>query len=311
MREENLDLLEHIAEVEDSLDPNSLTAKLGWRSRDVGLWPGTLTKLHMEGFIEDAYESNSYHGYRLSEKARELLATGMLEEGTEAAKKKLELPDDLFDIIEGYADVKALVRRAIESEKPVHVLFTGVPSSAKTMFLLELAQAGAPYVLGSQSTKAGVADLLFDTEPEILLVDEIDRIGSRDIAVLLSLTQTGIVSETKYGRRREVKLDTRVLAASNTLKMPPELLSRFLVLQFKPYGRAEFLMVASNLLRKQEEVDGDLASYIAEKVWALPQRFADPRQAVRIARLAKSKEEVNDVLAVIARHSEAGGGRLV
>lgn len=39
---------------------------------------------------------------------------------------------------------------------PVHVLFTGVPSSAKTMFLLELARLGAPYILGSQSTKAGI-----------------------------------------------------------------------------------------------------------------------------------------------------------
>ncbi len=312
MKQDNyLNLLQHIADFEDNLDPNSLTAKLGWRSRDVGLWPGTLTKLRMEGLVEDAYESNSYHGYRLSEKARELLAIGMPNETAEVPREKLELPDDLFDVIEGYADVKALVRKAIDSEKPVHVLFTGVPSSAKTMFLLELARAGAPYILGSQATKAGVADLLFDTKPQILLVDEIDRIGSRDIAVLLSLTQTGIVSETKFGRRREVKLDTRVFAASNTLRMPPELLSRFLVLQFKPYTRAEFLTVAANVLRKQENVDGDLAGYIADRVWALPQRFPDPRQAVRIARLARSKEEVDEILGVISRHSEAGGGRLV
>jgi Holliday junction DNA helicase RuvB len=265
----------------------------------------------MEGLIEDTYESNSYHGYRLSEKAREMLVMGMPNETAEASREKLELPDELFDVIEGYADVKALVRKAIDSEKPVHVLFTGVPSSAKTMFLLDLARVGAPYVLGSQATKAGVADLLFDTEPRILLVDEIDRIGSRDIAVLLSLTQTGIVSETKFGRRREVKLDTRVFAASNTLKMPPELLSRFLVLQFKPYSKAEFLMVASNLLRKQEDVDGDLAGYIADRVWALPQRFPDPRQAVRIARLAKSRDEVDRILGVVTRYSDARGGGLV
>jgi Holliday junction DNA helicase RuvB len=310
MKGQDIELLKRIVEIEDNLAPNSLTAKLGWRSRDVGLWPGTLTRLRMEGLVEDAYESNSYHGYRLSEKARQLLAMGMPEE-TEPAREKLELPDDLFDVIEGYADVKALVRKAIDSEKPVHVLFTGVPSSAKTMFLLELARSGAPYILGSQATKAGVADLLFDTEPPILLVDEIDRIGPRDIAVLLSLTQTGIVSETKFGRRREVKVDTRVFAASNTLKMPPELLSRFLVLQFRPYSKTEFLTVAANVLRKQENVDGDLAGYIAERVWALPQRFADPRQAVRIARLARSKDEVDEILAVIARHSEGGGGRLV
>lgn len=302
MKETDIELIRHIAAVEDGLDPKCLTAKLGWRGRDVGVWPGTLTKLRMKGFIDDSYESNSYHGYRLSEKARQLLIIGMPNE-TETAKEKLELPGDLFDIIEGYADVKAVVKRAIDSEKPVHILFTGVPSSAKTMFLLELARAGAPYILGSQSTKAGVADLLFDTEPQVLLIDEIDRIGSRDIAVLLSLTQTGIVSETKFGRRREVKLDTRVFAASNTLKMPRELLSRFLVLEFKPYSKAEFLTVTANILRKQENVDGEMATYIAEQVWSMPPHFPDPRQAVRIARLAKTKEEADKLFDILARYS--------
>ncbi|GAI77160.1 unnamed protein product, partial [marine sediment metagenome] len=37
MKETDMELLKQIAEVEDSLDPNSLTAKLGWRSRDVGV----------------------------------------------------------------------------------------------------------------------------------------------------------------------------------------------------------------------------------------------------------------------------------
>ena len=69
------------------------------------------------------------------------------------------------------------------------------------MFLMELARLGAPYVLGSQASRAGIAELLFTTEPRILLVDEIDRIGTRDISVLLSLMATGIVSETKHGKR--------------------------------------------------------------------------------------------------------------
>ncbi len=174
------------------------------------------------------------------------------------------------------------------------------------MFLLELARCGAPYVLGSQSTKAGIADLLFDSEPDILLVDEIDRIGTKDIAVLLSLTQTGIVSETKMGRRRAIKLGTKVFAASNTLKMAPELLSRFMVLRFKPYSREEFSLVATNLLRKREGIDSDLASYITEKVWNLSQRFPDPRQAIRVARLAKTKEEVDGLLQTIKRYSDGG-----
>jgi Holliday junction DNA helicase RuvB len=303
MKEGDIELLKHIADIEDSIDPESFKGKAGWRSRDVGIWPATLTKLHMAGYIEDIYESNTYHGYRLSQKARAMLTTGEPTHPETLQNQKLSLPDDLFEVIEGYEDIKALVRQVLDSEKPVHILFTGVPSSAKTMFLLELSRTGAPYILGSQSTKAGIADLLFDTEPEILLVDEIDRIGTKDIAVLLSLTQTGIVSETKSGKRREVKLHTKVFAASNTLKMAPELLSRFMVLRFKPYSRDDFLLVASNLLRRRENVDGNLASYIAEKVWSLSQRFPDPRQAVRAARLAKTREEVDRLLQVIMRYS--------
>jgi Holliday junction DNA helicase RuvB len=306
MKETDIELLRHIAEVEDSVDPESLAAKLGWRSRDVGVWPGTLAKLRMEGYIEDVYESNSYHGYRLSQKARAMLLTGAPAPIETRQERKLEVPEDIFEIIEGYEDVKVLVRKVLESEKAVHLLFTGVPSSAKTMFLLELARLGAPYILGSQSTKAGIADVLFDLEPQILLVDEIDRIGTKDIAVLLSLAQTGIVSETKHGKRRETKLNTKVFAASNTLRMAPELISRFMVLQFKPYAKTDFLMVATNLLRKRENVDGDLASYIAERVWGLPQRFPDPRQAVRVARLAKNKDQVDELLEIMVRYS--GGG---
>jgi len=303
MKEKDVELIKHIAEIEDGIDPQSLAGKLGWRSRDVGVWPGSLTKLRMEGLIEDVYESNSYHGYKLTQKARAMLLTGEHTPSETPQGEELALPDDLFEVIEEYEDIKALVRQVLESEKPVHVLFTGVPSSAKTMFLLELARLGAPYVLGSQSTKAGIADLLFDTEPQILLVDEIDRIGTKDIAVLLSLAQTGIVSETKHGKRREVHLNTKIFAASNTLRMAPELLSRFMVLQFKPYSKADFLMVATNLLRKRENVDGDLASYIAERVWGMPQRFPDPRQAVRVARLAKTKHEVDELFEIMVRYS--------
>ncbi len=303
MKEDNIERLKHIADIEDGIDPESLAGKLGWRSRDVGVWPGNLAKLRMEGLIEDVYESNSYHGYRLTQKARAMLLTGELVPAQTHQEQKLQVPEGIFEIIEGYEDVKMVVRRVLESEKVVHLLFTGVPSSAKTMFLLELARLGAPYILGSQSTKSGIADVLFDLEPQILLVDEIDRIGTKDIAVLLSLAQTGIVSETKHGKRREVQLNTKIFAASNTLRMAPELVSRFMVLQFKPYSKADFLMVATNLLRKRESVDGGLASYIAERVWGLPQRFPDPRQAVRVARLAKNKDEVDELFEIMVKYS--------
>jgi len=134
-------------------------------------------------------------------------------------------------------------------------------------------------------------------------VDEIDRIGTKDIAILLSLAETGIIAETKDGKRREVRLKTKIFAASNTLKMPRELISRFMVLHFNPYSRQEFLTVTVNVLRKREGIEEELASYIAERVWELPGRLVDPRQAVRVARLANTKEKVDELLQILLKYS--------
>jgi Holliday junction DNA helicase RuvB len=271
---------------------------LGWSWRQVKIWPSTLNRLVIEDLIKVTFSSNSYTGYRLTEKGK-LLALEAVQMNSIPEPRTVEIPDDLFSPIEGYDEVKELVKRVLRSEKPVHMLFTGVPSSAKTMFLLELSKIGAVYILGSQATKAGIADTLFDLEPKLLLVDEIDRIGSKDIAILLSLAETGIVSQTKHGQRREVKLETKIFAASNSLGMPPELISRFLVLRFAAYEQAEFAKVTTRILVKREGIEPRLAEYIASKVWRMQSSFPDPRQAVRVARLATTKDEVDRLIEVL------------
>ena len=303
MKPSDLEILQQIAEFEKGYDMSRPGAELGWSWRDVRIWPAVLNRLFLEGVLNCPFKSNSYTGYLLSEKGWAVVKGEIISE-TLIEGQALVIPDDLLDTIEGHEEIKELVKRALGSEKPVHLLFTGVPSSAKTMFLMELSRLGAPYILGSQATKAGIADLLFDVQPEVVLVDEIDRLGTKDIAILLSLMETGIVAETKYGKRREINLNTKVFAASNTTNMPRELLSRFLVLYFKSYTEVEFLKVAVNVLEKRENVDGALAGYIAGKVWQLSKhQFADPREAVRIARLVKSREDVDRIIEVMNRYS--------
>jgi len=298
MKPEDIQTLREIASFERTTPETEYS--LGWSWRQVRIWPSTLNRLVIEGLIEVTFSSNSYTGYRLTEKGKMLASEPDLVEITKETRP-LEIPDDLFSPIEGYEEIKELVKRVLEAEKPVHILFTGVPSSAKTMFLIELSKVGAIYILGSQATKAGIADILFDLEPKLLLVDEIDRIGAKDIAILLSLAETGIVSQTKHGNRHEVKLETKIFAASNSLNMPAELISRFLVLRFAPYPEAEFSTVTTNILVKREGVEPGLAEYIASRVWQLQSSFPDPRQAVRIARLATTREEVDKLIEVLNR----------
>jgi len=302
MKEGDIEILREIAELEKTWPFSTPGGELGWSFRDVRKQPAVLNRLFLEGLLDNPFKSNSYTGYQLSELGKRVIETGEQPAIPESERQKLEIPDDLFDVIEGYNDIKQLISVVLRSEKPVHLLFTGVPASAKTMFLMELSRLGAPYIIGSQSSRAGIVDLLFDAQPQILLVDEIDRIGTKDISVLLSLMATGIVSETKHSKQRSITIDTRVFAACNTLRLAPELLSRFMVLQFKPYSLNDFLTVATNVLVKQEGVLADLAAYIAQHTWQFSARFPDPRQAVRIARIAKTRKEVDDILELLRRH---------
>jgi hypothetical protein len=112
---------------------------LGWSWSAVRAHPSVLNGLLLKGLLEERFHSNSYGGLALThlgrQEAEALIATEE-PESEQRAPMPLELPEDLFEPIEGYSDVKALVRQAIQSEKPVHLLFTGVPRSAKTMFPL-------------------------------------------------------------------------------------------------------------------------------------------------------------------------------
>ncbi|HKU50347.1 MAG TPA: hypothetical protein VJP79_10375, partial [Nitrososphaera sp.] len=124
--------------------------------------------------------------------------------------------EPLFDSIVGYEDVKRLFNMSLASDKPVHILLVGPPASAKTLFMLECIKLERSYfTLGSHSTKSGMIDYLFEKRPRYLIVDEIEHMPMKDQTALLSLMETGIVSETKYQRTRNTQLKTWVFATSN------------------------------------------------------------------------------------------------
>ncbi len=177
----------------------------------------------------------------------------------------------------------------------------GPPASAKTVFLLELARLpGSFYCLGSATTKAGIAQILYEQRPRILLADELDKFETKDIAILLSLAETGIIRETKVSKQREVRLNTSIFAAANAAEhMPKELLSRFRVLYLPPYTEMEFVDASIKVLTAREKVAPDLACYIAERVWKVSR---DVREAVRISRICRNREEVDEDIRLIERY---------
>jgi len=214
--------------------------------------------------------------------------------------KEIEIPENLFSTVSGYEEIKAFLQKVLKAGR-FHVLLVGPPASAKTVFLLELARLpGSFYCLGSATTKAGIAEILYEQRPRILLADEIDKFETKDIAILLSLAETGIIRETKVSKQREVRLNTSIFAAANSAKgMPKELLSRFRVLYLPPYTKPEFIDVSTKVLVEREKVEPDLASYIAERAWEVSR---DVREAVRIGRICRNRDEVDEDIRLIEKY---------
>ena len=207
--------------------------------------------------------------------------------------RPVENQRDIFNIIIGYEDVKRIFKMSLSSENTVHILLVGPPASAKTLFMLELMKLQRSYfALGSHSTKSGLVDYLFAKRPRYLIVDEIEHMNAKDTTVLLSLMQTGILSETKHEKTRSTQLKTWVFASCNsTDKLPKPLLSRFLILKFRRYSYDDFKEISNNVLIL-DGIDPELADYVSDVVWGRL-NSKDVRDSIKIARLAKSKKDVD------------------
>ena len=286
MKEGDLELLHEIAQFEDTHDMNDY--KIGWSWRHVRVWPATLNRLFKDGYLENVFRSNSYTGYRLSELGRAMVAGGQ-DKDTDGTpqNQELALPDSLFEDIIGHDDVKELLIACLMAEKPVHVLLAGPPALAKTLFLWDIERVAgemAIWLVGSATSKAGLWDLVAERHPQVILIDELDKMNASDTAALLSMMEGGRLVRAKRGRELDLNNPLRVIAASNRLHiLSPELKSRFAIRQMNPYRRPEYLTVVKGVLVRRESLDQELAGEIARRLDGLSQ---DVRDAVRVARLA-------------------------
>lgn len=215
----------------------------------------------------------------------------------------MKVRGDIFKDIIGHDDVKSLLLKALKSYGdglPVHFLLVGEPSSAKTMFLLALRRLkDSYYLLGSRASRSGLTSILIEKKPKVLLIDELDKMHPDNMAVLLSLMETGLVVEALHRRFRTEKLETIVVAAANDLSLiPKELLSRFIVLKFKPYSFREFCEVVVRTLTRREKVKRKLAKKIAVLVWSKLQS-KDVRDALKLGRLIRRRQTEKQLMEVV------------
>lgn len=269
-----------------SKDVSGQSADVSWEWTDVAIPATRIRPFLNAGLVSIVFSTNSSTYYSLVGRATIREALGEREESPEIVAEHLEIPEDLFDCITGYEDVKEDMEFALREDRRAHYLLIGPPATAKSLFLMELGRIkGTYFVTGSRVTAAGLTDAFFTYQPKVLALDEIDKVPMEVTAVLLSVMETGDVLEAKYRRHRGLKLALSVFAAANSDRsIAPELKSRFGggVLYFKPYSKGEFLSVCEAYLSRHEGIPTEIASLIGEDTWCKLDR--DVRTARGVAR---------------------------
>ncbi|HXX97257.1 MAG TPA: sigma 54-interacting transcriptional regulator [Candidatus Bathyarchaeia archaeon] len=101
------------------------------------------------------------------------------------------------------------------------------------------------FTVGGNASKSGLIDVLFNMQPYYLLIDEIEHLKPQYQTALLSLMETGILTQTVHSKVRHMHLKTWVFATSNgTKKLSEPLVSRFRVMYLNGYEFSQFYEIA-------------------------------------------------------------------
>lgn len=191
--------------------------------------------------------------------------------GAITARKGTEGRLQIFDKIVGYEGIKHTFLRSLNSTEPVHILLIGPPGQARTLFLkciLEVfGEKKAFFTVGCNSSKAGIIYILFEARPKYLLIDEIEHLKPEYQTMLLSLMETGILTQTMHKKIRQTRLKTWVFATSNgTRRLSEPLLSRLRVMYLCEYNFAQFYEISVKRLQT-EGLSEFAAGQITKLVW--------------------------------------------
>jgi DNA polymerase III delta prime subunit len=172
-----------------------------------------------------------------------------------------------FGNIEGYDDIKDLVRRALDSEENYNLLFCGPPASAKTLFLLGILQRMKGVYFDGSNTTNRILDVLEEERPKVICIDELEKMNRIFQNQLLNFMESGRIKIDQMKRRYDFEIKgAKVFAAANDInRLSKPLQSRFRKLFLPKYSQQQFVEVAVKVLPRISE---NLARYIGFTVYS-------------------------------------------
>lgn len=148
-----------------------------------------------------------------------------------------------FGNIEGYDDIKSLIRRALHSEENYNLLFSGPPASAKTLFLVGILESRQGAFFDATNTTNRILDVLEEERPKIIAIDEIDKMTRTFQNQLLNFLESGRIKIDQQHKSYDFEIKgVKVFATANDVnRLSKPLQSRFRCLHLPRYSEEQFL----------------------------------------------------------------------
>ena len=211
-----------------------------------------------------------------------------------------------FGNIEGYDDIKDIVRRALDAEDNYNLLFIGPPASAKTLFLLGILdiRKNGVYFDGSNTTNR-ILDVLEEERSKIICIDELDKMPRTFQNQLLNFIESGRIKVDQMRRQYDFEIKgVKVFATCNEInRLSKPLQSRFRKLFLPRYTEAQFMDIAEKVLPKTSP---SIARYIGVQVW---KQHGDTRDVISIGKLvckSDGPEQIAKIMNTMMKYGKQG-----
>jgi MoxR-like ATPase len=206
-----------------------------------------------------------------------------------------------FENIQGYDDIKDIVKRAIDAEENYNLLFIGPPASAKTLFLLGIIEYKKGVYFDGSNTTNRILDVMEEKKPKIICIDELDKMPRQFQEKLLNFIESGHIKVDQMRKHYDFKIKgAKVFAACNEItRLSRPLQSRFRRLHLPSYTEQQFLEVSLIVLPKLK-----IAHIIGKAVW---RQKGDIRDVISIGKLVRKNdgpEKVEQILSTMTKYGE-------
>jgi len=148
-----------------------------------------------------------------------------------------------FAKIQGYEDIKDIVRRALDSNENYNLLFVGPPASSKTLFLQGILEMKSGVYFDGSNTTNRILDVLQERRPKIICIDELDKMPRTFQNQLLNFMESGTVKEDQQKEQYDFEIKgAKTFATCNEInRLSKPLQSRFRKLIFAGVYRGTIL----------------------------------------------------------------------